>query len=154
MGGSLALVLWALLLVPLGPVNGAEAETQTEKARAAYALSRELMSPYCPGRTLADCPSPNAAALREEIRDRIEAGVTPDIIRADLEDRFGSALQGTPASAFGWILPALILALGALGLGVALVRLSRRGAEAPTDDPPLPADLEREIEEELRELGP
>ena len=77
MGRFLAVVFWALLLVPLGPVNGAEAETPTEKARAAYALSRELMSPYCPGRTLADCPSPDAAALREEIRDRIEAGVAP-----------------------------------------------------------------------------
>ncbi len=151
---SLALVVLGLLLLALGPVDEAAAETPTEKARAAYALSRELMSPYCPGRTLADCPSPDAGALREEIRDRIGAGVPPEVIRADLERRFGSAVRGTPASALGWTLPALALAFGALGLGVALAKLSRRSAEAPADDEPLPPDLEREIEEELREIDP
>jgi cytochrome c-type biogenesis protein CcmH/NrfF len=149
----LVLVVSGLVLLPLGSVTRAATETPTEKARAAYGLSRELMSPYCPGRTLADCPSPNAAALREEIRDRIGAGVPPDVVRADLERRFGSAVQGTPPSALGWTLPALVLAFGAVGLGVALAKLSRRSAEAPADNEPVPPDLEREIEEELRELG-
>ena len=140
-------------MLALGPVAEAAAETPTEKARAAYALTRELMSPYCPGRTLADCPSPDAGALREEIRDRIGAGVPPEVIRADLERRFGNIVQGTPPNALGWTLPALGLALGALGLGVALARLSRRSAEVPVESEPLPPDLEREIEEELRESG-
>ena len=30
----------------------------------AYELSHEIMSPFCPGRSLADCPSPQAESLR------------------------------------------------------------------------------------------
>jgi cytochrome c-type biogenesis protein CcmH len=148
---SLAPLVSLVLLLSAGLVYGEE--TQTENARAAYALSRELMSPYCPGRTLADCPSPPAAALREEIRERIEGGASQEEIRRDLENRFGSAVRGTPSGAWGWALPGFVLAAGAVALALALMRLTRRRAGLPEDEA-IPPDLERELREELRDLGP
>ena len=63
------LLILAVLAAPALAVEDA-----VERARRAYALAGELLSPYCPGRTLADCPSPDAGALREEIRTRIDSG--------------------------------------------------------------------------------
>ena len=39
-----------------------------------YDVANELMSPFCPGRTLADCPSPDAASLRMWIAVQAAAG--------------------------------------------------------------------------------
>lgn len=143
-----ALVLALVLGMVCGPAEGADSEI--EKGREAYALSRDLMSPYCPGRTLADCPSPDAAALREEIRTRIGEGVPAEQVRADLERRFGSRVQGVPRGALGWSVPGLVLLAGAVLLVIAIRRLSRPAVE---DEPAIPTDLEREIERELRDQG-
>ena len=68
-----ALALATALLVASTPVPAhAQDDPEVALARTAHELSRELMSPYCPGRTLADCPSPDAGAVRDEIR-RLEA---------------------------------------------------------------------------------
>lgn len=82
-------------------------------SREAHALARGLMSPYCPGRTLADCPSPDAGALREEIRARLAAGEAPDQVRAELEREFGDAVVGVPRTPLGWVLPGIGLLVGA-----------------------------------------
>jgi cytochrome c-type biogenesis protein CcmH/NrfF len=142
-------VIGFVLVLPAGSAPGAD---QTEKARAAYALSRELMSPFCPGRTLSDCPSPSASAVREEIREKIYAGVPPADVKREIEARFGIAVQGTPGSAIGWALPTIALILGAAAVVFALVRLSRRDTPSSGEEP-LPPDLEREIDEEIRESG-
>lgn len=106
------------------------------------------MSPFCPGRTLADCPSPDAAAVREEIREFIDAGVEKDVILERLEARFGDAIRGVPRSIWGWTLPGLVLLAGAVALVVVLRRISRRGAvpdAGPVEDPELEEELEREL---------
>ncbi len=138
-----------LLLVAVA--SGGATETEIEEARTAYSISRELMSPFCPGRTLADCPSPDAAAVRVEILERVRAGVPPEKIRSDLELRFGETVRGIPRSALGWLFPVLVLAAGAGALGFALRRLSRRPTTAPGT--PRSPELEEEIERELREEG-
>jgi cytochrome c-type biogenesis protein CcmH/NrfF len=144
----LLLAAWALVALPLSPAGGAD---EIEQSRAAYSLSRELMSPFCPGRTLADCPSPSASAVREEIREKINAGVSIAEIRDEMETRFGTAVQGTPGSAIGWALPTIALALGAVGVVVAILRLRRRPLSATEE--PIPPELQQEIDRELQERG-
>ena len=115
MRGSSSDLLVVALLAGLGHgsvVAAAETSPGLGLSREAHALSRELMSPYCPGRTLADCPSPDAAAVRREIRTRLAAGETSDQVRAGLEHRFGDAVVGVPRTPLGWILPGLGLLLG------------------------------------------
>lgn len=132
--------------------EAADGESGREIGRRAYALSRDLMSPYCPGRTLADCPSPDAAAVRQEIRKRMRAGESAARVRADLELRFGDAVRGVPRSAIGWLIPALLVAGGGVLVFVALRRMSRGGEpEPPPSDPG--GELGRELDEEIARRG-
>jgi len=128
----------------------AQDEIEVARARAAHELSRELMSPYCPGRTLADCPSPDAGAVREEIRAALRAGETADAIRARIEARFGALVVGVPTSVLGWTMPAVILAAGAVALVFALRRAVARPAREPRIASEVAARLSRELRDEER----
>ncbi len=143
--------LLALLLMGTHGDARGDAES-SQRARQAHSLAREVMSPYCPGRTLADCPSPNAAALREEVRGLIDAGVPAPDIRARLEARFGDVVIGVPRGFWGWSLPGLMLFVGAGFLVTALRRISRQ-ATGPEPRPPADPELEEELERELRARG-
>jgi cytochrome c-type biogenesis protein CcmH/NrfF len=108
LGGVVRTFLLAAILAALAlPAAGSE----LEELRRARALADELMSPFCPGRTLSDCPSPNAAAVREEIRVWIDQGRSDAEIRAELRARFGDALAGEPESPWGRGAPLAVIAL-------------------------------------------
>ncbi len=59
----------------------------------AYELSGELMSPFCPGRTLAECPSPQADELRLWIITQEAAGATRAEVERTLYQRFGDSIR-------------------------------------------------------------
>jgi cytochrome c-type biogenesis protein CcmH/NrfF len=127
------------------PANDAE----TERARQANELSRNLMSPFCPGRTLADCGSPDAAVVREEIRTALRTGESPDAIQARIEKRFGEHVIGVPQNEIGWALPISVLAIGAGLLGVALLRSVQKPRAT---EPPITPEMERELSRELDDV--
>lgn len=122
---------------------------------AALHFFEQVMSPFCPGVLLANCPSAPAAALRSEIERRIAAGQSADAIEADLERRFGERVLAAPrASGWGliaWLTPGTVIGLG----GLATARWLRRHAAGPTaiDSAVRPPDaahlavLERELAE-------
>ena len=140
----LALVLGVLACEPAHDVD-------TDRARVANELSRNLMSPFCPGRTLADCSSPDAATVREEIRDALATGESADSIQKRIEARFGEHVIGVPQGGIAWAIPISVLAIGAGLLGVALARSVRR---PQATEPPIPPEVERELARELDELEP
>lgn len=124
-------------------------------ADAARAVTNELMSPFCPGLTLAACPSPAAHELRIEIRSRFECGETRDAIIEDLLRRFGSQIDGMPSArgigALVWAVPFVV----AVALGLAM-RLALRGDNAsggsyPDAAQPAPHVLAR-LEDELEDM--
>jgi cytochrome c-type biogenesis protein CcmH/NrfF len=119
---------WAALLALCGPGQADE----LSDARRARSLADELMSPFCPGRTLSDCPGPNAAAVREEIRTWVAQGRSNGEIRAQLEERYGDQLAGEPQSAWGRALPLGAVVLLALAFGVGLRRVIAREGEPPS----------------------
>jgi len=138
----------ALVLALLSGSALAQDDVELQRARAAHELSRELMSPYCPGRTLADCPSPDAGAVREEIREALRAGETADAIRARIEARFGERVIGVPTTTLGWMIPVVMLVAGA----VALVFVLRRALARPANPPRVASDVVASLEQELRDL--
>ena len=79
-------------------------------------LFGSLMSPFCPGLTLAACPSPQAETLRVWIRTRLDEGQTPGAILESLAATYGEGIRGAPrAQGIGlalWVLPVAALLCG------------------------------------------
>ena len=91
-----------------------------------YDLGGELMSPFCPGRTLASCPSPQAAELVQWIVTQEAAGTTREEVLEILIERYGEEILGAPP-AEGITLWAYIFPIaGFLGFGVIAFFVLRR----------------------------
>jgi cytochrome c-type biogenesis protein CcmH/NrfF len=72
----------------VGPAGDGQAE------RVLSDLSNDLMSPYCPGRTIASCPSEQARKLEDHILAQAEAGKSRKEIEAELVEQFGPEIVG------------------------------------------------------------
>lgn len=108
---------------------------QTPARQAASDLSRELMSPFCPGKLLADCTSPNAGELREAIATRLTAGETAAAVKSDLVRQYGKEILGAPPAEgvgwLAWLVPALLGLASALGVGWKVAQAVRGSTAAP-----------------------
>ena len=141
----------ALALLLLAGAAWGESPT-SEPEGWSYALFRELMSPYCPGRALADCPSGQADTLRMWVLVQESSGRSRADVEADLYERFGDVLRMAPrASGFGlaaYVIPIVAAIAGGGTLVIFLRRQTRDAAQAPAPRP-IDPDLERRIDEEL-----
>jgi len=138
---GLAALLLALAIAPAAHAAPGEAPADPSAApQWAYAITHELMSPFCPGRSLHDCPSPQADELRLWILTQAAAGASQDEVVETLYARFGEQLRSTP-KAEGWGLTAYLLPAAFALLGLPLVyailrRLARSDAAPPAAAPP------------------
>lgn len=120
-----------------------------------YDMWNSLMSPYCPGRSLLDCPSGEATELRAWIAEQEKAGRRREDVEAQLYAQFGDViLQAPKASGFGlaaYVIPVVGVVVGALVLVIFLRRqaASARAAPAAVAAPPDP-ELDRLIDEEMQ----
>jgi cytochrome c-type biogenesis protein CcmH/NrfF len=137
---------------------GSLAQTSQEQVdREAGRLFDQVMSPFCPGRTLTNCPSPQAEVLRDGITERLRSGATPDEIWEDLYEMYGDQVRSVPrATGFNllaWIIPGLFFALGAWTLIRWLrPRWSRPQPVPPAESGQLDPELEERLKSELSEL--
>jgi cytochrome c-type biogenesis protein CcmH len=145
----------AVLLTLFGVGLAAAAHAGDAAPGWSYNLANELMSPYCPGRALPDCPSPQAAELRSWIVAQEQQGRSHDDVMAQLLAKFGEGLLQQPrATGFG-VAAYLAPIVGVLAGGALLLVFFRRQAAkaAPPPNPPrlAPVDpeLERLVEEEF-----
>ena len=123
--GAAALILAVVAAVALaarGPDPGAVPTAQAVEAR--------VMSSWCPGLTLAECPSAQAGDLRREIAAKVAAGWTNDRIDAWLVANYGESILGRPRGMAAFLVPAAAVLAG--GMVVALVLRSRRPGGAGT----------------------
>lgn len=131
---TLLIVPMTLLVVPMAMLEQAhaQAEASDQQLERAQHLSRTIMSPFCPGRTLDSCPSPNATRWREDIRDMVAQGMSNEQIRQALKQRTDQDLTGAPSTALDSVLPVIVAVL-ALLLLVLLLRalVSRKGPASP-----------------------
>lgn len=163
--GTVAAPVWAAPDAPAAPSPESAPSLDADQLRQAQSIARQTMSPFCPGRTLADCPSEYAAAWRREIQVMLARGDSPQQIQEEFERRAGGDLSGRPHRGVGY---GLSFALAGASLAVLygvlrLVQGRRRpaGAAAATPegaspgdagDVPAPLDetLEARLEQELR----
>lgn len=149
---------FALIAVLLLSGSAALAQAPPNVDAAADQIFNRVMSPYCPGRVLATCPSGAAETLRQEVRRDLEAGKSPAAIEAGLYQRFGESIRGLPRTdglgLLAWAIPAVVFTLSGIWLVVWLRRPHEAvdagdGLTAPAVSP---AILER-LEDELAELS-
>ena len=130
---------------PATPSSTADAEAQR--------LFREVMSPFCPGLTLADCPSPNAFTLRDDIKARLARGESRETIVNELVARYGARIlsdpSSTPIGSVVWGVPIAVSALAALALAFFVRRATRRRPDEPVVAVAGPPGLREKLEEEL-----
>ncbi len=127
---------------------------QTPEADADQIFT-ELMSPFCPGLTLADCPSPNAFDLRGEIRRRLKAGESRQAIERELVAKYGVQIladpSDTPIGRVVWGVPMGVAAAAAVGLAW-FVRRATRVAQAERAVAAVDAETSKRLDEELADL--
>lgn len=121
------MTLVALLAAVL---SGAPAAAQDATPRQQAAdLAGQLMSPFCPGRLLADCTSPNAGELRQDIAARLAAGESAAAVKADLVRQYGAAILGAPAAAgvgwLAWLVPGVLGVVSLIGVGLKVAQATR-----------------------------
>jgi cytochrome c-type biogenesis protein CcmH len=125
----------------------ADAQVQSETD---YIMST-IMSPYCPGRLLKDCPSGQAYELKSRIESRLRAGEATQDIVEDLIVKFGEEIRAAPkATGFGivaWLSPFVFLLVGLILLMMWLRRQSEAEVEYVREQDT--TELEKRINEQL-----
>ena len=159
------LVACGVALLAVGIVaSGAQSQSNVDVA--AKEIGNKVMSPFCPGYLLPDCPSAEARQLRELIRRKVAAGESESKIFEYLIEVYGPSVQAEPSkkgfNLLVWVMPFLAIAIG----GVALVLIAgvwtdrRRAAAATETGTPPPSGeraepanvaLESKLDRELRD---
>src|SRR5687768_14641008 len=105
-------------------------------------VAGRMMSPFCPGLTLEECPSDQASRLRTEIDQMVGRGDTNAEIDDWIVDNFGEVALARPGGPAAWVAPPLVMLAG---LGAVLLFLKRRNRTAEPR-PAGPAELSAEDE--------
>jgi len=99
-------------------------------------ISAEVVSPYCPGVSLHDCPSAAAVKLRTKIETWLQDGDSKNEVLDRLETEYGTTIHAAP-EAKGAGLLAYVLPIAAVLVGLAvIVFVTRRWTRGPGDSPP------------------
>jgi len=113
-----ALLLLAVAAIALSMTLAAVAPRSASLDDRARAIDGQLRCPTCQGLSIADSPATSAAQMRELVREQLAAGASDDEVRAFFVARYGRwILLDPPAAGVDvalWLVPPLIVALGAL----------------------------------------
>jgi cytochrome c-type biogenesis protein CcmH len=96
----------------------------------------------------------SATPMRAEIRERLQKGESVDQIVASFEDRMGKKVLSAPTmkgfDLTAWVMPFVMLCLGAVALGWIVVKMVRRSPEPETG--PAAVAVDPRVEQELRDF--
>lgn len=145
------------LLIPCVPPSSLVAQIDEQLNRDAREIFETVLSPYCPGRTISNCPSPQADELRDNIRLQLAGGESPEEVKENLYTVFGDELRTIPrASGFGllaWVVPGVAFVLGAWAIMVWIHRTKTlREAQIRPETVPLDPETDARLAAELAEL--
>jgi cytochrome c-type biogenesis protein CcmH len=145
-------LLAAAAAVAVAVAIGATSAAATGPQDVANSISERVMSPFCPGVTLHDCPSDNAIQLRSQIAAWASRGWSTQRIMAKLLAEYGPDIRAVPpdrgASLLVWLLPAIAVVLGAATAAVLARRWTSKGPDPVPPAELAPQDRHR-LEEEL-----
>lgn len=151
------------LIAMLVSILFAHADERSEALdRQSVELYQQVFSPFCPGRSLQDCPSSKAHELKAQMRLRLEQGAPPEEVLKEVFARFGDQYRAVPAyEGFGklvWWIPLGFLLTGlctalVVGLGrkksSTVVSASQEGAPASSV---ISEEIKARIEKELSQF--
>jgi cytochrome c-type biogenesis protein CcmH len=146
-----AVVTALLLAVVMGGV------ARAGPSQVATDVAQDVMSPFCPGLTLHDCPSRAADRLRDRIQRWAGNGLNRAEILGRLRREYGQGILASPprsgAGLVAWLLPA---AAAVAGLGAAAFVVARwarrRPSVADSVRAPLRIEERARLDEELAAL--
>ncbi len=142
-GGGMSLGILMLLISVASPLTASSVEEQVRE------ITAELRCPVCQNLSVADSPSRMANQMRDLVRERLEAGESPEAVKAYFVERYGEWILLAPKkegfNLLVWVLPFL----GMFGGALALFAVVRRWVRRPEPEPGAvdPAYLERVREE-------
>lgn len=131
-----ALMLWGTVAWAQEPKNADVKREPGEVYHLTREISNEVLSPFCPGKTLSMCSSYKAADVRRVIQDRAQEGLSKEEIKAEILKTYGDEfkLVEPPASDNLGLLAALIAGL-VFAIGLVAVLSRRRDAEGKESTP-------------------
>ncbi len=143
---ALGVVVAVVLAILLWPSGNRSAATR------AHDLATELRCPECEGLSVADSNAPTSKAIRADIKRRIAAGQSDEAIRQVYVDDYGEDILLSPQSSgiglIVWVLPVLVLALGAAGIWFGLARARREPRLHATEADAALVDRERGVDDD------
>ncbi|GAB1692885.1 cytochrome c-type biogenesis protein CcmH [Krasilnikovia sp. M28-CT-15] len=108
------LVTCVLVALALAGAGTAVWRSATPRPETATSIAAQLLCPACQGESVAQSPSPMAAAMRNAIAAQLAQGRSPEQIRQYFVDRYGPQILADPSQgglgALLWLLPVLVLA--------------------------------------------
>ncbi|MBX7136452.1 MAG: cytochrome c-type biogenesis protein CcmH [Oligoflexia bacterium] len=131
------------------------AQSDAASDQTAHQIYSTVMSPFCPGRLLNDCPSPDAAELKHRIREQLASGESSDQIIKALVTKYGDKLRAAPGfSGFGaaaYLVPAIFVLFGIGAIVFWLRRARQPGSEAEQINDDVDPSVAEEIERIIRD---
>jgi cytochrome c-type biogenesis protein CcmH len=110
------------------------------------AITGELRCLVCQNQTIADSHADLAVDLRQQVREMLQKGRTPEQIRTYMTDRYGDFVLYRPplkaSTAVLWLGPAVLLAVALLALVVVIRRRARLADDRFEPEPMLDDDVE------------
>lgn len=147
-----------LLLITCAEPSVAAPELSSSQEQDAEALFSSLMSPFCPGRLISDCPSGKASELKDVVRSELASGKTIETIKGELYAQFGeNILRPVPEErGFGllaWILPGAFFLIGLAVVARWLQSLHKEDLKVQSQTlPTFDAALEERVRRDLENL--
>jgi cytochrome c-type biogenesis protein CcmH/NrfF len=152
---SVLLVLVSLCLTASAVIADERSDALDKQATELY---EQVFSPFCPGRSLNDCPSSKATDLKGQMRQKLEDGVSPEVVLKEVFETYGDQYRTVPqfqgVGALVWLVPIAFLATGlfiALGVSISRKKKASVGNGGPGSNQ-LSDTERRRIEDELSKL--
>lgn len=131
---------WAAALVAVVVLVALGARTTPTEGMSddrLYALAGQMKCLQCAGESVAGSESDIAQRMREEIRRQMRRGRSDDEILTFFADRYGQRVLLNPSSdgiaALVWVVPVVVVALGAVGVGFRFASARRQRADAAVE---------------------
>jgi len=107
-------------------------------------ITGELRCLVCQNQTIADSHADLAVDLRQQVREMLQKGQTPDQVRAYMTARYGDFVLYRPplngSTAVLWLAPAVLLAVALVALALVIRRRSQLPDDQFEPDPVLDDD--------------
>lgn len=135
---KMVIILALVLLTGQGSFSLASAATLEEQTRA---IAAQLRCPVCQNLSVADSQSELAKQMQALIRQKLEAGETPEHIQTYFVEKYGEWILLSPKpkgwNLLVWVLPPLFLAGGGIVVGLMIKQWVRKQRDGSKEDLPV-----------------